>query len=108
LQDAATLIEEQSKKQAEILACSKVSVLLLRWADDPTASADIDALESTFQSQYHFHTQRWLIPSDPNPTLKLLQHLATFLDNAPRNHLLIIYYAGYGFMKSDEQLYWAR
>lgn len=102
------LIQRQAERQADRLASTNVSVLLLRWADDPTASADIDALEQTFHSHYHYNTQRWLIPSDANPTLKLLQHLASFLDNTPRNHLLIIYYAGYGFVRSDDQLYWAR
>lgn len=102
------LIQRQAERQAEILASTKVSVLLLRWADDPTASADIDALEHTFQTCYRFHTQRWLIPSDSNPLLKLLQQVACFLENAPRNHLIIIYYAGYGFVTSDDQLYWAR
>jgi hypothetical protein len=107
LQDAAMLIQRQAE-HADPSTHGKVSVLLMRWADDPTAAADMDALEHTFQSRYNYRTSRWLIPSDVNPTLKVIQHLAAFLDNAPRDHLLVIYYGGYGFVRGDDELCWAR
>ena len=102
------LIQHQAEGQDEGREPADVSVLLLRWADDPTSTADMDTLDQVLQSQYHYHTQRWLIPSEPNPTLRLVQRMASFLEHAPPHHLLIIYYAGYGFLKSDEELYWAR
>ncbi|KAH8177822.1 hypothetical protein LIA77_02904 [Sarocladium implicatum] len=107
LQDAAMLIQRQAEDAEKPRGQANVSVMMLRWADDPTSAADMDALDQVLQLDYHYHTQRWLISSDANPTLRLVQQLASFLEHAPRHHLLIIYYAGYGFLRSDEELYWA-
>jgi hypothetical protein len=43
----------------------------------------------------------------PNPSIKLGVQMASFLEHARPNHLLIIYYAGYGYVGADNQLYWA-
>jgi hypothetical protein len=104
LQDAAMLIQRQTERPAY----SDVSVLLLRWEDDKSSDPDLAALEQVFQNHYNYRTQRWHIPTVPNPSIKLGVQIASFLDLARANHLLIIYYAGHGYVGSDGQLYWAR
>ncbi|KAK5994887.1 hypothetical protein PT974_03274 [Cladobotryum mycophilum] len=103
LQDAAMLIQRQTER----LPYSDVSVLLLSWEEDQTVHEDLIAFEQVMQKQYNFNTQRWQIPTVPNPSIKLGVQMASFLENVRPNHLLIIYYAGYGYASSDGQLYWA-
>ncbi|KAH7313842.1 hypothetical protein B0I35DRAFT_355732 [Stachybotrys elegans] len=103
LQDAAMLIQ----RQAERSPYSDVSVLLLRWEEDQSVDEDLANLDQVLQSQYNFNTQRWHIPTVPNPSIKLGVQMAQFLEHGRPNHLLIIYYAGYGYVSSDGQLYWA-
>ena len=105
LQDAAMLIQRQAERPP--YDYSHVSVLLLRWADDPSSEADLSALDQLFRDSYYFRTQRWLIPSGPNPSLKLAVQIASFLDNPRPHHLHIIYYAGHGFVGKGGQLHWA-
>jgi hypothetical protein len=61
-----------------------------------------------FKERYNYQTDKWTIPSVPNPSIKLGVQIASFLDNARPDHLLIIYYAGHGYLGTDNQLYWAR
>ncbi|PHH62095.1 hypothetical protein CDD81_7588 [Ophiocordyceps australis] len=103
LQDAAMLIQ----RQTDHLPYSDVSVLLLNWEQDRSVDDDVDALEQVLQKKYRFKTQRWQIPTVPNPSIKLGVQMASFLENARPNHLLIIYYAGHGYVGPDGQLYWA-
>ncbi|KAH6605491.1 hypothetical protein Trco_004644 [Trichoderma cornu-damae] len=103
LQDAAMLIQRQTERPPH----SDVSVLLLSWEEDRTVDEDVAAVEQVMQKQYGFNTQRWQIPTVPNPSIKLGVQMASFLENARPNHLLIIYYAGHGYAGSDGQLYWA-
>ncbi|EHK44540.1 hypothetical protein TRIATDRAFT_36276 [Trichoderma atroviride IMI 206040] len=103
LQDAAMLIQRQTERPPH----SDVSVLLLNWEEDRTVDEDVVAMEQVMQKQYGFNTQRWQIPTVPNPSIKLGVQMASFLENARPNHLLIIYYAGYGYAGPDGQLYWA-
>ncbi|KAF4504102.1 hypothetical protein G6O67_008715 [Ophiocordyceps sinensis] len=103
LQDAAMLIQRQTERPPY----TDVSVLLVSWQDNSATHDDLVALEQTFQKHYNFGTQRWEIPTVPNPSIKLGIQLASFLENARPNHLLIIYYAGHGFVSPDGQLYWA-
>jgi len=86
---------------------TSVSVLMLRWEEDHTVVEDINALEKVFKEQYNYHTDKWAIPTVPNPSIKLGVRIASFLDNARPDHLLIIYYAGHGYVGPDNQLYWA-
>ncbi|RFU76066.1 hypothetical protein TARUN_6176 [Trichoderma arundinaceum] len=103
LQDAAMLIQRQTERPPH----SDVSVLLLSWEEDRSVDEDVAAVEQVMQKQYGFNTQRWQIPTVPNPSIKLGVQMASFLENARPNHLLIIYYAGHGFAGPDGQLYWA-
>ncbi|CVL00872.1 uncharacterized protein FPRN_08330 [Fusarium proliferatum] len=103
LQDAAMLIQRQTERHPY----TDVSVLLLRWEEDKSVDEDLAALEQVFQKHYKYRTERWHIPTVPNPSIKLGVQIASFLENARANHLLIIYYAGQGYVSSDGQLFWA-
>ncbi|UNI15498.1 hypothetical protein JDV02_002027 [Purpureocillium takamizusanense] len=103
LQDAAMLIQRQTERPPY----SDVSVLLLSWEEDQTVDDDLAALETVLQKQYNFGTQQWQIPTVPNPSIKLGVQMASFLEQARPDHLLIIYYAGHGYVGADNQLYWA-
>lgn len=95
------------QRQAERPSYTDVSVLLLRWEEDESVNEDLLALEQVLQKQYNYHTERWQIPTVANPSIKLGVQMAAFLDQARSNHLLIIYYAGHGYVGSDGHLYWA-
>lgn len=96
------------QRQTERPQYSDVSVLMLKWEGDDAVEEDLTALEALLRNHYHFHTDRWQIPSCPNPSVKLGVQIASFLDNSKPDHLLIIYYAGHGYVGPDGQLYWAR
>ncbi|KAI0394684.1 hypothetical protein F5Y17DRAFT_244789 [Xylariaceae sp. FL0594] len=103
LQDAAMLIGEQGQR----LRYRKVSVLLLRWEDDAATELDLVALEQVLRERYGYSTERWNIPTISNPYLRLGIRMASFLEQAGPDHLLVIHYAGYSFNGPDKQLYWA-
>lgn len=86
---------------------TSVSVLMLRWEDDTSVEEDMSTLERVFAERYNYHTDKWAIPTVPNPSVKLGVRMAEFLDNARPDHLLIIYYAGHGYVGADGQLFWA-
>lgn len=96
------------QRQTERPPYTDVSVLLLKWEEDDSVEKDLVALEQVLQQQYNYRTERWQIPTVPNPSIKLGVQMASFLEHARPNHLLIIYYAGHGYSSSDGQLYWAR
>lgn len=87
---------------------TSASVLLLRWEEDTSVEHELVALEKVFREKYSYHTDKWAIPTVPNPSIKLGVQMAAFMDNARSDHLLIIYYAGHGYVGADKQLYWAR
>ena len=87
---------------------TSASVLLLRWEEDTSVEHELVALEKVFREKYSYHTDKWAIPTVPNPSIKLGVQMAAFMDNARSDHLLIIYYAGHGYVGPDKQLYWAR
>ncbi|KAI2624054.1 hypothetical protein GGS21DRAFT_493969 [Xylaria nigripes] len=103
LQDAAMLIYRQSQRSPY----DKVSVLLLRWEDDTATELDLVALEQVLRERYNYRTDRWVIPTIPNPSRKLAMRMFSFLEAAGPDHLLIIHYAGYSFTGPDQELYWA-
>ncbi|OTB09956.1 hypothetical protein K445DRAFT_386924 [Daldinia sp. EC12] len=103
LQDAAMLIYRQTQKSPY----TKTSVLILRWEDDNSVEHDLAALDQVLRDRYNYRTERFNIPSILNPSVKLGVRMASFLENAAPDHLLIIYYAGYGYVGEDHQLYWA-
>lgn len=97
------LIYRQTRKSPY----NAVSVLMLRWEEDVSVDQDLIALETLFRERYHYHTDKWHIPTVPNPSIKLGVQMAPFLERARPDHLLIIYYAGHGYVGPDNQLYWA-
>lgn len=103
LQDAAMLIYRQTQKSSY----TKVSVLLLTWEDDNPAEQDVAALETVLRERYNYRTDRWSIPTFSNPSIKLGVRVASFLEHVGPDHLLIVYYAGYGFVGADNQVFWA-
>ena len=103
LQDAAMYIYRQGQK----LPYAKVSALLLKWEDDVTSSADLSSLERVLRDRYNFSTERWGIPASADPGASLRSRIASFLDQASVDHLLIIYYVGHGHNSLDNQLYWS-
>lgn len=96
------------QRSAERSPYTSVSVLLLRWEEDTTVEPELLSLEGVLRDQYNYHTERWNIPTVANPSIKLGVQMASFLENARPDHLLIIYYAGHGYVGQDDQLYWAR
>ena len=98
----------QIQRQTEPQPYTEASVLLLSWQDDDVAFNHVAAVDQIFQNQYGYRTQRWSIPTYANPSLKLGVRLASFLQNSEPNQLLIVYYAGHGFVGTDNQVYWAR
>lgn len=95
-------------RQSQRSPYSKVSVLLLRWEDDTAAELDLVALEQVLRERYSYRTDRWVIPATASPSMKLGVRMASFLESAGPEHLLIIHYAGYSYVGADKQLYWAR
>lgn len=93
--------------QANRSPYTQVSVLLVRWEDDTTFEQDLLHLEQVFRERFHYRTETYNIPTCPNPSMKLTAKMAQDLDYSNPNHLWIVYYAGYGFVGSDHNLYWA-
>ncbi|KAI0386891.1 hypothetical protein F5Y04DRAFT_73478 [Hypomontagnella monticulosa] len=103
LQDAAMLIYRQTQKSPY----TKTSVLILRWEEDNAVEQELTDLDHVLRERYNYRTERFNIPTIANPSVKLGVRMASFLENAAPDHLLIIYYAGYGYVGADNQLYWA-
>ena len=97
------LIQRQTQKYLY----TSVSVLMLRWDEDTSVDPDLAALERVFRERYNYHTDKWLIPTVANPSIKLGVQMASFLDSARPEHLLVVCYAGHGYVDADNQLYWA-
>ena len=104
LQDAAMYIKMVKE---QLVPHRSVSVLMLRWEEDLGVEADMLLLEKVFRDRYNYSTEKWVIPTVPNPSIKLSYQMASFLENAGPDHLLIVYYAGHGFVGQDNHLYWA-
>ncbi|KAI1438356.1 hypothetical protein GGR50DRAFT_704530 [Xylaria sp. CBS 124048] len=103
LQDAAMLIYRQTRRSHY----AKVSVLLLRWDDDNVTELDLVALERVLRERYNYRTDLWTIPTIPTASVKLAMRMFSFLESAGPDHLLIVHYAGYSYIGSDQELYWA-
>ncbi|KAJ2905531.1 C2H2 finger domain-containing protein [Zalerion maritima] len=103
LQDAAMMIYTQTNNSPY----ASVSALMMRWEEDTSMDPDMAHLEHVLRERYNYHTERWNIPTCANPSIKLGVQVASFLENARPDHLLLIYYAGHGYMSSENQLFWA-
>lgn len=93
--------------QANRSPYTSASVLLLRWEDDLSVEQELRQLEKVFRDRFNYRTEAWCIPSGPNPSVKLTIQMAQHIEYARSDHLLIVYYAGYGFVGADHHLYWA-
>ncbi|CAK7273750.1 hypothetical protein SEPCBS119000_005818 [Sporothrix epigloea] len=103
LQDAAMYIYRQGQR----LPYAKVSALLLMWEEDSSVEADLSSLERTLHDRYHFHTERWKIPTVADPGALLSSRISKFVGPSNLDHLSIIYYIGSGQTGLDNQLYWS-
>jgi hypothetical protein len=95
-------------RQTQKYLYADVTVLMLRWEEDTAVEDDLLALEKVFRERYNYNTTKWQIPTVPNPSIKLGVQMASFLEDARPDHLLVIYYAGHGYVDPDNHLYWAR
>lgn len=95
-------------RQTQKSPYTKTSVLILRWEEDNAVEHDLAALDQVLCDRYNYRTERFNIPTGLNPSVKLGVRMASFLEKAAPDHLLIIYYAGHGYVDTDNQLYWAR
>lgn len=93
--------------QANRSPYTAVSVLLVRWEDDMTFEQDLMLLQQVFRERFHYRTETYTIPTCPNPSMKLTVQMAQHLEFSRPDHLWVVYYAGYGFVGSDHNLYWA-
>lgn len=85
-----------------------VSVLLLRWEnDDSGIDRELESLQNIFRERFNYRTESFIIPNGNNAHVKLTGRLAQFLEHDQPDHLLILYYAGYGFVGPDRQHYWS-
>lgn len=82
-------------------------MLLLRWEEDKSVEKDLVELEAVLRDCYNYQTDKWTIPSVHNPSIKLSVQMASYMENARPDHLLVIYYAGHGYVGMDNHLYWA-
>jgi hypothetical protein len=95
-------------RQTQKYPYANVSVLILRWEEDSAADQELASLEQVLSERYYYRTDRWNIPTVPNPSLKLGIRMASFLEDAAPDHLLIVYYAGCGYIGADNNVFWAR
>ncbi|KAI6250404.1 hypothetical protein HI914_01248 [Erysiphe necator] len=102
LQDAAMLIYSQANRSPY----TSVSVLLIRWEDDEDVEKDLFKLKKLFQEHYNFRTETWYIPTCSDPFINLTAELSRHLGHGSSDHLWIIYYNGYGIVRTDQSLYW--
>ena len=83
----------------------EVHVLFLSWEDDLLGvSKEIDELRDVFRHTYHYDTDEWHIPSSRSHN-SLVKRTTEFLEAyEDRKNLLIVYYAGHGYLNDDRQL----
>lgn len=103
------LIYRQSQKSPY----TNVSVLILRWEEEESEDGvpvdqELAALEQVLRERYNYRSERWNIPTKPNASVKLGVRIQSFLERQSPDHLLIVYYAGYAYVGTDNQLFWAR
>lgn len=85
-----------------------VQVLILSWEDDDLGvSKEIDDLRSTFLHLFHYGVTEWKIPQH-KPERKLNLEVGDFLEQYDsKDRLLVVYYAGHGFLNEQRVPMWA-
>ncbi|KAI1429275.1 hypothetical protein F5Y12DRAFT_710181 [Xylaria sp. FL1777] len=85
----------------------KVCVLLLHWdSDDLFVLPELEDLETCFQHDYNFETERFTIPSS-NAHLDLMLKIGAMIkDHESTDTLLIVYYGGHARIDEARQSTW--
>ena len=88
---------------------SKVSVLLIQWEeDDLGVSTELDKLYEVFKADYGYDCEDIFEIPESDSQVALMTRLQRLIDNALRDHLLIIYYGGHSDDNSPQQSIWIR
>ena len=88
---------------------SKVSVLLIQWEkDDLGVSTELDKLYDVFKAEYGYDCEDIFEIPESDSQVALMTRLQRLIDNASRDHLLIIYYGGHSDDTSSQQSIWTR
>ncbi|KAI1281317.1 hypothetical protein F5Y07DRAFT_293191 [Xylaria sp. FL0933] len=85
----------------------KVCVLLLHWdSDDLFVLPELEDLETCFQHDYNFETERFTIPSS-NAHLDLMLKIGAMIkDHESTDTLLVVYYGGHARIDDARQSTW--
>ncbi|KAI1368463.1 hypothetical protein F5Y08DRAFT_265514 [Xylaria arbuscula] len=85
----------------------KVCVLLLHWeVDDLFVLPELEDLETCFQNDFNFETERFTIPSG-NAHLELMLKIGAMIkDHESTDTLLIVYYGGHARIDEARQSTW--
>ncbi|KAH7401361.1 hypothetical protein BKA66DRAFT_386649, partial [Pyrenochaeta sp. MPI-SDFR-AT-0127] len=86
----------------------KVSVLLIKWADDLDelkTGKETYELEALFRDRFHYHTKTIELNIDKKPQHQLNSHVSDFIrDYDGRRNLLVLYYTGHGIYHDDKKV----
>jgi hypothetical protein len=83
-----------------------IYALLLRWEkDEMNVDWELDSLQKVFMN-YGFDTEKWLIPSQYSHLMLNNKVSALVQKYNDQDSLVIIYYAGHGFINDSRQATW--
>ena len=88
---------------------SKVSVLLIQWKkDDLGVSTELEKLFNVFSADYGYDCEDIFEIPEKGSQVALMTRLQSLIEQASRDHLLIIYYGGHSDDSSSQQSIWRR
>ena len=88
---------------------AKVSVLLIQWKeDDLGVSAELEKLFNVFSAEYGYDCEDIFEIPENGSQVALMTRLQRLIEQASRDHLLIIYYGGHSDDSSPQQSIWRR
>ena len=98
------------KPQATGAPCySKVSVLLIQWKmDDLGVSTELEKLFNVFSADYGYDCEDIFEIPEHGSQVALMTRLQRLIEQASREHLLVIYYGGHSDDSSSQQSIWRR